>query len=82
VVERALCPDDCVVAHVACGRKPELDMVHGRGGVVVVGLMASNASRAGQVVIVVHVARGAGHGGVRAGERPSRCCVVECNRQP
>jgi len=41
--------------------------VTGVGRALVVGLVASNAGCAGQVVIVVHVAGGAGHAHVGAG---------------
>ena len=67
VVEGGLGPDDGVVARIAGSRKTQLHMVYRRHGIVVVALMAGNTGRAGQGVVIIDVAGGAGHGCMRAG---------------
>lgn len=52
------------------------------GGSVVVGLMTAITSRWQGRVVVVHVAAGAGHGGVRASQRESRVVVIEAGIGP
>jgi hypothetical protein len=55
VVKRAGGPNHSVMAHVACGGEPQLNVVHRRYGVVIVGLVTCNAGRAGEAVVVVDV---------------------------
>ena len=69
MIKRALAPSDGVVARVAVRRKTELNVVNRRDGIVVVGLMASNASCARQPVVVIKVAGSASHAHVRASQR-------------
>ena len=49
---------------------------------VVVRLVATHTCRRQRRVVVVYVATGAGHGGVRAGQRERRCVVVERGPTP
>ncbi len=82
MIELAVRPQHRVVALLASGG--ESGMRHGRGGVVVVVLMAAHASRAGDVVVVVDVA-------IRAlarwdrmgpGQRESGLRVIKSRRLP
>lgn len=52
------------------------------GRAVVVALVATHARGRQRRVIVVHVAIGAGHGGVRSGQRESRGVVIEGRAGP
>jgi len=56
VIEGAVAPLHRIVASFAGGRECRRNMIHRRLGVVVVGLMAGDARRPGQVVVVVQVA--------------------------
>ena len=77
VIELAIAPLHRVMALLAGGGKS--GMGHGRGRVVVISLMATDTSRAGDVVVVVDVAIGAltrwGHMGSR--QRESRLRVIK-----
>ena len=57
-------------------------MIHGCLRVVVVGLVTRNAGRAGQVVVVVHVALHAWRCSVEARQRPTRRRVIELAVRP
>src|SRR5947209_11380868 len=76
VIKPAVGPRDCVVTLLASGR--ETRMRHWARGMIVVILMAVDACRAGDVVVVIDVAIGAlprwHH--VRARQRKSRLGVV------
>jgi hypothetical protein len=82
VIELTVRPDDRVVALFAGCREPLVR--HRAGRVVVIGLMAQDASRARQVEAVVHMAIHAGPGwnGVPAGQRESHRIVIELRIQP
>ena len=79
VIEGAIAPQHCVVTGFARGRESRRLMVHWRGCIVVVVLMATDAGRDGDVVVVIDVAVGAlaGRNSVRSGERKSGAVVVE-----
>lgn len=84
VIERPVGPEHCIVAGFTGGGETRSNMVHRRGGVVVVGLMAGYARRIREVVIVVHVAIGAlpWRRRVRSGQRESRAVVIKRRIQP
>lgn len=67
---------------LACSREARRDMVHRRLSRVVVGLMASYAGGARQVVVIVHMAQRAWRGGVKARERPTGGGVIELAVRP
>ena len=81
VIELAVCPQDRVVAQLARGREPCLDVIHRSCRGVVVVQMTGNASsiRTRQVVVVVDMAVGADARGdsVRVRERETRGGVIE-----
>ena len=80
MIEFAIRPLDGVMAEFAGGR--ETSMGHRTGCIVVVGLVARNASRVRDVVVVVDVAVGAGsrRHGVLAGERKCGLVVIKTRR--
>ena len=82
VIECALSPGDGVVAHLACRRKPELNVIHRRQSIVEVGLVASHAGRARNAVVVIYVARSASHADVCARQREAGRDVIECCASP
>lgn len=47
VIEPSVDPQNRVMAGLTCGRETRRNMIHGRLGIVVVGLMAGHASRVG-----------------------------------
>jgi hypothetical protein len=82
VVKSSLSPDNSVVAHVASNGESALNVIHRRRGVVEIGLVAGNARRTGEVIVVVDVAGSAGHGYMRPGQSPAGRGVIECDAQP
>jgi len=82
VIEGRVAPGDRVVAGFALGG--ESLVRYGGGRIVVVVLMARNAKRAGQVVVVVDVAVGAlpWRHRVCPGQREPRSAVIELRIQP
>ena len=81
VVELPVCPDIRVVAVLATGREP---LVRGAVRIVVIGLVARNTSRGGQIEIVVRVAIGAHprRNRVPASQRKPHRIVIELRIQP
>ena len=53
MIERAVGPGHRIVASRAGGREPGLDVIHGRGRVVVIGLVAVHAVSVGNGVVAV-----------------------------
>ena len=82
VIEGPRAPGDRVVAEIAARRVSELNVIYRNSGVVVVGLVAGDASRAAQIVVVVDVARRTQDGCVRASQGESRRRMVERSRRP
>lgn len=84
VIERCVGPQHRVVTVFAGRRKSHSCVIHRRRRIVVVRLMARHACRAGQVVVVVHVAIGAlpRRRRVRSGQRKSSAAVIEGRVQP
>jgi hypothetical protein len=82
VIECALSPGDGVVAHLAGGRKPELNVIDRRQSIVEVILVASQAGCAREAVVVIDVARSASHANVCAGQRETGRGVIECRACP
>ena len=82
VIELAVGPDHGVVTLLA--RRGESGMRHWRGGVVVVVLVATDARRVGDVVVVVDVAIGAlaRRDSMRSGQWKCRLRMVEAGRLP
>ncbi len=66
VIEFAIGPKNCVVAALASGREAQRDVVDGCLRVVVVRLMARDASRIGDFVVAVHMTLDALHGCMEA----------------
>ena len=84
MVELAVGPEHGIVAGLACGRQSRRNVVHRRGRAVVIPLVARQASRRCDVVIVVDVAIAAlprWHG-VIAGQGEAGAVVVERRIQP
>ncbi len=83
VIERCIQPTCGVVAGIASLREIRADVVRARGRLKVLQV-ARDAGRAGQVVIVVDVAIGAGarRHGVHAGQRKPRGGVIESRIGP
>ena len=84
VVKLCISPEHGVVAGFARGREARCNVIHRRGRVVVISLMARYARRAGQVVVVVDVTIGTlpRRGRVRPGQREPCAVVVEGRIQP
>lgn len=84
VVESAIGPENSVMAAFARRGESRRDVVHRRGCIVVIVLVAGDARRAGQVVIVVNVTIGtlARRNGVRSGQGKSGAVVVKSRVQP
>ena len=84
VVEGRIGPEHGVVAGFARGWEARRDVIHRRGRVVVIGLMARHTRGAGQVVVIVDVAIRTlpRRGRVRPGQREPRAVVVERRAQP
>jgi hypothetical protein len=82
MIKRALAPSHGVVTDLAGRRETQLNVIYRRQCIVVVRLMASHAGGARQAVIVIDVARTAGHADVRASEGKTRGGVVECRTRP
>jgi len=84
VIESGVRPQHCVVAGLARGRERCGDVVHRRGGVVVIGLVARDTGRRRQVVIIVDVAIGASarRHGVGAAQRETGSVVIKGCVQP
>ena len=82
VIELAVGPDHGVVTLLA--RRGKSGMRHWRGGVVVVVLVATDARRVGDVVVVVDVAIGAlaRRDSMRSGQWKCRLRMVEAGRLP
>ena len=84
VIEGGVGPEHGVVAGLARRREPRRNVVHWRGRGVVVVLVARQAGRAGEVVIVVDMAVSAlpRRRRMRAGQGESSAVVVEGRIQP
>jgi len=85
MIKFAIGPQHGVVALLTSSREARLRMVHRRGSRVEILLVATDASRVGsaQVVIIVHVAlRALRAAQVEAGQRPTRCRVIEFRVSP
>ena len=84
VIEGGIGPEHGVVAGLARRRESRGNVVHRRGGGVVVVLVARHAGRAGEVVIVVDMTVGAlpRWRSMRAGQGESSAVVVEGRIQP
>lgn len=84
VVERGIGPEDGIVAGLAGGWESGCRMVHRSSGIVVIGLMAREAGRARQIVIIVHVAIRTlpRRRSVRSGQRKPGTGVIESCIQP
>ena len=84
VVEGSVRPQDGVVAGLASRRERCGDVIHRRGRVVVIRLVAGHTGRRRQVVIVVDVAIGAGAGRhrVRTTQREAGSVVIKGCIQP
>lgn len=82
VIESAGSPDDGVMAEVTGGRIPKLNVVDRRRRGVVIALVTSHATCAGQGVVVVDVTRAAGNACVRPGQSESGRRVIERSSGP
>ena len=81
MIERCSCPRCRRVARRACSWEPRRRVVWiSRAGVI--RLMARVAIRGYRGVVVVHVAIGAGHRGVRPSQRERRVVVIKRRRLP
>jgi len=83
VVERCIGPRRCVVALLAGLREVSGDVVRIRGRLIILQV-ATDAGRAGEVVVVINVAVGAqpGRDCVAAGKRKSHRVVIESGIKP
>lgn len=77
VIERRAIPRHGVMAQIAGRRVSQLNVVDRRRRAVVIRLVARDAARAGQAVIIVDVTGTARSAGVRTAERPAGSRVVE-----
>jgi len=82
MIKRTLGPNHGVVAHLAVGRKTQLNMIDRRQGIVEIGLVARHAGGAPQTVIVTDVAGSAGRAYVRASQGKAGRGVVEGRPRP
>lgn len=84
MIEGAVRPLHRVVAGLARGGEIRRGVIHGSQSIGVVSLVAGDARRAGQVVVVVGVAVGAlaRRNRVGIGQRESRAVVVKARIQP
>jgi len=80
MIKNALGPKHGVVTQGAVGRKT--GVIDRCQGITEICLVASNASRAGQAVVVIDVAGSAGDARVRAGQRKAGRGVIECRTRP
>jgi len=80
MIKNALGPNHRVVAQRAVGRKTSVIDWCQRSRELC--LVARNAGRAGQAVVVINVAGGAGHAYVRAGQRKAGRGMIECRTRP
>jgi len=80
VIELAVGPEGRVVAQLTCRREADGNVIDGNLRIVVVRLVAADARRVSQLVVVVHVAIGAlprrNHMGTRQGEAGLRVIEV------
>ena len=84
MVKRGIGPQNCVVTGFASCRETSRNVIHRRGRVVVIRLVARDASGAGQVVVIVDVAVGAGsrRHGMTATQREPGSTVIKRSIQP
>ena len=84
MVKRSVAPLDRIVAGLTGRWETRRGVIHWRGCIRVVVLMARDACGARQGVVIVHVAISAlpRRHRVRPGKRESRTTVVECRVQP
>ena len=82
VIELSVRPQKRVMASLASGRKARRNMVNWSLRAVVVGLMAGYTRGVRQMIVVVHVAQSALHGGVEASESPACSSMVELAVSP
>ena len=80
MIKNALGPNHRVVAQRAVGRKTSVIDWCQRSRESC--LVARNAGRAGQAVVVIDVAGSAGHARVRAGQRKAGRGMIECRTRP
>jgi len=81
VVESGPRPRSCVVAQRAGGGEGCRHVV-GIGGALVILLVAGIAGRRRSCELIINVATGAGHGGVRAGQGEAGQVVIKAGRHP
>ena len=79
VIESAVHPVDGVMAELTCRREVSRDMIHGRGCVVVVLLVATHTGGNSDVVVAVDVTIRAlpRWNGMLSGQGPAGCGVIE-----
>ena len=80
MIKNALSPNHRVVAHRAVGRKTSV--IDRCQRIREICLVARNAGRAGQAVVVIDVAGSASHAYVRAGQRKAGRGMIECRTRP
>ena len=80
MIKNALGPNHRVVAQGAVDRKTSV--IDRCEGFAEICLVASNAGRAVQAVVVIDVAGSAGHACVRAGQRKAGRGMIECRTRP
>ena len=77
MIELAVRPQHVVVAVFACGRETQSHMIHRRLRIVVSGLVAGHARRAGQFVVVINMAQCTLQRRMRSGQREASLRVVK-----
>jgi len=77
VIKRTVRPEHGVMAVLTSGREAGLNVIHRRLGIVVIRLVAGNAGRARQVVVVVDMTLDAWRRSVEARQCPARRRVIE-----
>ena len=83
VIKGAIGPEHGVVTDLACRREPRSNVIYRRRGSVVIGLMTRDASRVGQLVIIVDMAlRTLRAGQVEPRQRPPSSRVIESAVRP